>query len=218
VGNIVLATGEIKHRKASHPGILDVEEDTEEENEGKYMAQYDIATLAGGCFWCLEAVFKRLQGVEKVQSGYADSQVVNPSYRQVCSGSTGASEAIQVTYDPSVISYENLLDVFWHLHDPTTLNRQGNDVGTQYRSAIYYQNDQQKQAALASKAAMEEAGTYKNPIVTEITPLTNFYAAEEYHDDYYDNNRSAGYCVYVIDPKVQKLLKSYKKEVKAEYL
>jgi peptide-methionine (S)-S-oxide reductase len=181
------------------------------------MAQYDIATLAGGCFWCLEALFKRLKGVEKVKSGYAASQIAAPSYRQVCSGSTGAAEAIQVTYDPAVISYEDLLDVFWHLHDPTTLNRQGNDVGTQYRSAIYYHNDQQKQAAITSKAALEEAGIYKNPIVTEITPFTNFYPAEEYHDDYYDNNRSAGYCVYVIDPKVKKLLATYSNEVRSEY-
>ena len=181
------------------------------------MAQLDIATLAGGCFWCLEAIFKRLKGVEWVKSGYAASQVANPSYRQVCTGSTGAAEAIQVGYDPSVISYENLLDVFWHLHDPTTLNRQGNDIGTQYRSAIYYHHDEQTQAALASKAALEESGTYKNPVVTEITPFTNFYPAEDYHDDYYDNNRSAGYCVYVIDPKVKKLLKTYSNDVKPEY-
>jgi peptide-methionine (S)-S-oxide reductase len=181
------------------------------------MAEHDVATLAGGCFWCLEAVFKRVKGVEKVKSGYAASQVVNPSYKQVCTGSTGAAEAIQVTYDPAAISYDELLDVFWHLHDPTTLNRQGNDVGTQYRSAIYFHNDQQKQAALASKKALEEAGVYKHPVVTEITPFTNFYPAEEYHDDYYDNNRSAGYCVYVIDPKVKKLLTTYGNEVKSEY-
>jgi peptide-methionine (S)-S-oxide reductase len=181
------------------------------------MAKIDTATLAGGCFWCLEALFKRLKGVEWVKSGYAASKVANPSYQAVCTGSTGAAEAIQVGYDPAIISYENLLDVFWHLHDPTTLNRQGNDVGTQYRSAIYYHNDEQKQAALASKTALEAAGTYNHPVVTEITPFTNFYPAEDYHDDYYDNNRSAGYCRYVIDPKVNKLLKTYRDEVKTEY-
>jgi peptide-methionine (S)-S-oxide reductase len=181
------------------------------------MTTFETATLAGGCFWCLEAIFKRLKGVLWVKSGYAASQVANPSYREVCTGSTGAAEAIQVGYDPAVISYETLLDVFWHLHDPTTLNRQGNDVGTQYRSAIYFHNDEQKQAALASRAALEEAGTYKHPVVTEITPFTNFYPAEDYHDDYYDTNRSAGYCRYVIDPKIKKLLKTYSDEVKAEY-
>lgn len=181
------------------------------------MSQSATATLAGGCFWCTEAVFKRLRGVIAVQSGYAASQVANPSYKQVCTGTTGAAEGIQITYDPAIISYETLLDVFWSTHDPTTLNRQGNDVGTQYRSAIYYQNDEQKQAALASKAALEKAGTHRNPIVTEITAFTNFYPAEEYHSDYYDNNRSQGYCMVIIDPKVKKLLKTYGNELKEEY-
>jgi peptide-methionine (S)-S-oxide reductase len=167
------------------------------------------ATLAGGCFWCTEAVFKRLTGVTSVIPGYAASQVENPSYQEVCSGRTGAAEAIQITYDPTIIPYETLLDVFWHLHDPTTLNRQGNDVGTQYRSGVYYHNDEQQRIALASKTALEKSGTYKNPVVTEIAPFTNFYAAEDYHRDYYDNNRSASYCAFVIDPKIQKLLKAY---------
>ena len=177
------------------------------------MAQLETITLAGGCFWCTEAVFKRLRGVTSVVSGYAASQVKNPSYEQVCSGRTGAAEAIQVTYDPAVISYETLLEIFWHLHDPTTLNRQGNDVGTQYRSGIYYQNDEQKRVALASKEALEKSGAYKNPVVTEIVPFTNFYPAESYHKDYYDRNRSQGYCMFVIDPKVQKLLKQYRNVV-----
>jgi peptide-methionine (S)-S-oxide reductase len=178
------------------------------------MAQLDTATLAGGCFWCTEAIFKRLKGVVSVIPGYAASQVPNPTYRQVCTGRTGAAEAIQVTYDPSIISFETLLEIFWHTHDPTTLNRQGNDVGTQYRSGIYYHNGAQKEAALASKAALEKSGTYKNPIVTEIVPFTNFYPAEDYHRDYYDNNREQGYCMYVIDPKVRKLLKDYQDVVK----
>ncbi|HLZ57619.1 MAG TPA: peptide-methionine (S)-S-oxide reductase MsrA [Ktedonosporobacter sp.] len=178
------------------------------------MSQYDTAILAGGCFWCTEAIFKRLRGVISIVPGYADSKVANPSYAAVCTGKTGAAEAIQITYDPTVISYDKLLEIFWHLHDPTTLNRQGNDVGTQYRSAIYYQNEAQKEVALASKAATEKAKLYKKPIVTEISPFTNFYPAEDYHNDYYDNNRSQGYCMFVIDPKVQKLLKEYKNDLK----
>lgn len=178
------------------------------------MSQLETLTLAGGCFWCTEAIFNRLKGVTSVVPGYTASQVKNPSYEQVCSGRTGAAEAIQLTYDPAVISYDTLLDIFWHLHDPTTLNRQGNDVGTQYRSGIYYRNDEQKQLALASKAALEKSGAYKHPVVTEIVPFTNFYPAESYHKDYYDNNRSQGYCMFVIDPKVQKLLQKYRNVVK----
>jgi len=181
------------------------------------MSQFDTATLAGGCFWCTEAIFNRLKGVISVVPGYAASKVDNPSYKEVCTGRTGAAEAIQITYDPSVISYDKLLEIFWHLHDPTTLNRQGNDIGTQYRSAIFYHNDEQKQVALASKTGLEKSGTSKNPIVTEITAFTNFYPAEDYHIDYYDNNRSQPYCMFIIDPKVQKLLKDYRKELKAEY-
>ncbi|HLX55620.1 MAG TPA: peptide-methionine (S)-S-oxide reductase MsrA [Ktedonobacteraceae bacterium] len=178
------------------------------------MSQFETATLAGGCFWCTEAIFTRLKGVTSVVSGYAASQVENPSYKEVCSGRTGAAEAIQLTYDPSIISYEKLLEIFWHVHDPTTLNRQGNDVGTQYRSGVYYHNDEQKQIALASKEALEKSGAYKKPVVTEIVPFTNFYPAEDYHNEYYDRNRSQPYCMYVIDPKVQKLLREYKDELK----
>ncbi|HJT55212.1 MAG TPA: peptide-methionine (S)-S-oxide reductase MsrA, partial [Ktedonobacteraceae bacterium] len=163
-------------------------------------------------------VFERLKGVTSVVSGYAASRVDNPTYQEVCSGRTDAAEAIQVTYDPSVISLEVLLEIFWHMHDPTTLNRQGNDVGTQYRSAIFYANDEQKQIALASKEALEKSGAYKKPVVTEISPFTNFYAAEDYHKEYYDRNRYQPYCQYVIDPKVRKLLKEYRKEVKEEFV
>ena len=180
------------------------------------MSQFDTATLAGGCFWCTEAIFKQLKGVTSVVSGYAASQVENPSYQAVCSGRTGAAEAVQITYDPSVISYDTLLEIFWYTHDPTTLNRQGNDIGTQYRSAIFYHTDEQQHVALASKEALEASGTYKKPIVTEIVPFTNFYPAEDYHNDYYDRNRSQPYCMFVIDPKVQKLLKAYRNEVKDE--
>ncbi len=180
------------------------------------MSQFDTATLAGGCFWCTEAIFNRLKGVISVVSGYAASQVANPSYQEVCTGRTGAAEAVQITYDPSIISYDTLLEIFWHTHEPTTLNRQGNDVGTQYRSAIFYSNDEQKQIALASKEALEKSGAYNRPIVTEIVPFTNFYPAEDYHRDYYDRNRSQGYCMFVIDPKVKKLLKEYKQVLKDE--
>ena len=181
------------------------------------MSQFETATLAGGCFWCTEAIFNRLKGVTSVVPGYAASQEANPSYQAVCTGRTGAAEAIQITYDPSIISYDKLLEIFWHLHDPTTLNRQGNDVGTQYRSAIFYQNDEQNRIALASKEALEKSGAYKKPVVTEISPFTNFYPAEDYHKDYYDNNRSQPYCTFIIDPKVQKLLREYRKELKEEY-
>ncbi|MDQ4073193.1 MAG: peptide-methionine (S)-S-oxide reductase MsrA [Thermoproteota archaeon] len=175
-------------------------------------------TLASGCFWCSEAVFKRLNGVKSVVSGYSGGYVDNPSYNLVCSGETGHAEAVQIEFDPKIISFERILDVFWHTHDPTTLNRQGNDVGTQYRSAIFYHNQAQKEMAEKSKRMLEEEGTYKNPIVTEISPFRNFYPAEEYHKDYYDNNQDAPYCSYVIDPKVQKLLSKYKDNVKKEYV
>jgi peptide-methionine (S)-S-oxide reductase len=178
------------------------------------MAQLETATLAGGCFWCTEAIFNRLRGVTSVMPGYAASQVENPSYEAVCTGRTGAAEAVQITYDPDIISYETLLDIFWHTHDPTTLNRQGNDIGTQYRSAIFYHNERQKEEAEASKKALERSGAYSKPIVTEITPFTNFYPAENYHRDYYERNRSQPYCMFVINPKVQKLLKEYRKELK----
>ncbi len=178
----------------------------------------EIATLAGGCFWCSEAVFKRLKGVKSVVSGYSGGYVDNPSYNLVCSGETGHAEAVKIEFDPKIISFGKILDVFWHTHDPTTLNRQGNDVGTQYRSAIFYHNQTQKEMAERSKRMLEEEGVYKNPIVTEISPCRNFYPAEDYHKDYYDNNQDAPYCSYVIDPKVQKLLSKYKDDVKKEYV
>src|ERR1700680_153213 len=181
------------------------------------MAQLETATLATGCFWCTEAIFSRLKGVSSVVSGDASSKVANPSYQAVCSGRTGAAEAVQVTFDPSVISYDKLLEIFWHVHDPTTLNRQGNDVGTQYRSGIYYQSDEQKRVALASKEAIDKSGSYRKPVVTEIEPFTNFYPAEDYHQEYYDRNGNQPYCMAVIDPKVRKLLKEYRDELKEEF-
>jgi peptide-methionine (S)-S-oxide reductase len=170
----------------------------------------ETITLAGGCFWCTEAVFQRLRGVESVMSGYAGGQVENPTYEQVCSGRTGHAEAIQIVFDPEVISLETLLEVFFHLHDPTTLNRQGADVGTQYRSAIFYHDEKQKETAERVRNEVDASDAYHNPIVTEITPFTNFFAAEEYHRDFYDRNRANQYCQIVIDPKVSKLLRDYR--------
>ena len=150
--------------------------------------------------------------------GYTGGTANNPPYEQVCTGKTGYAEAIQIKFDPRIITFEKILDIFWHTHDPTTLNRQGNDVGTQYRSAIFYHDENQKNIAEKSKNELEEEGVFKDPIVTEITPLSNFYAAENYHKNYYENNRTAPYCNFVIDPKIHKLLLKYGNEIKQEYL
>ena len=176
-----------------------------------------IATLANGCFWCSEAIFKRLKGVKSVLPGYSGGMVENPSYEQVCTGKTGHTESIQIEFDPTVIPYEKILDVFWHTHDPTTLNRQGNDVGTQYRSAIFYHNQKQKEIAEKSKRDLEKAGVYKNPIVTEITPFKNFYVAEDYHKNYYEEHQDAPYCSVVINPKVRKLIQKYGNDLENRY-
>ena len=161
--------------------------------------------LGGGCFWCTEATFELVPGVKDVVSGYAGGHVKNPGYREVCEGTTGHAEVIRIDYDPSEVSLKSLLELFWTVHDPTTLNRQGNDVGPQYRSVIYYADDTQKQAAEASKTAAQEA--FSEPIVTEIAPLKTFYEAEAYHQDYFRKNPDAGYCQFVIKPKVKKLRK-----------
>ncbi len=179
--------------------------------------QRETATFAGGCFWCTEAVFKRLKGVTSVMPGYTGGDTDNPSYEEVSGGTTGHAEAIQVTFDPSIISFDQLLDVFFVTHDPTTLNRQGNDIGTQYRSAIFYNDDKQKKAVIAKKGKLEQEKKYSDPIVTEIVQYKNFFAADEDHKDYYDNNRIAPYCMFVIDPKIRKLMKDFKGEVKEEY-
>jgi peptide-methionine (S)-S-oxide reductase len=176
------------------------------------------ATLAGGCFWCVEAVFKRLRGVNSVMSGYAGAGSVAPSYEAVSSGATPFAEAIQIGFDPAVISFEKILDVFWAVHDPTTLNRQGNDIGRQYRSVIFYHDAEQKSQAENSVQQLAKSGKYAQKIVTAIEPFSNFFAAEQYHRDYYDQNRSAGYCRLVIDPKIQKLYKDFKADLKEDYL
>jgi len=175
------------------------------------------ATFAGGCFWCTEAIFKRLKGVMSVTPGYSGGKTSDPHYDEVSSGSTGHAEAIQIEFDPSVIPYQRLLEIFWHTHNPTTLNQQGNDMGTQYRSMILYHSDQQKEAAEKSKEDLEKSGQYKDPIVTDIQPFEKFYTAEEYHKDYYDRNQDAPYCTFVIDTKIKKLLSLYGNDVKEEY-
>lgn len=173
------------------------------------------ATFGGGCFWCLEAVYQDLIGVEKVVSGYSAGQMKNPTYQQVCSGMTGHAEVIQVTYDPDVISYTDLVDIFWNIHDPTTLNRQGADVGTQYRSIILTHSDEQKAIAEQSKAETDASSLWSDPIVTEIEPLTIFYPAEDYHQNYFNDNPNQPYCRMVVSPKVKKFRKSYQEKLKA---
>lgn len=173
-------------------------------------AKLDTATFAAGCFWCVEAVFQQLDGVKKVISGYTGGQIINPTYKQVCTGLSGHAEACQVIYDPSKVNYETLLQAFWSSHDPTTLNRQGNDVGTQYRSAIFYHNEQQRLLAVKYKADLDRSGAYEKPIVTEISPDTTFYVAEDYHQNYYNQNKTEGYCQYVIRPKIEKIQKVFK--------
>lgn len=172
------------------------------------------ATLAGGCFWCLEAVYNELRGVEKVESGYSGGQVENPSYQSVCTGSTGHAEVVQITFDPKVVSYKELLQVFFTIHDPTTLNRQGADVGTQYRSAIFYRDEEQKAIAVQVIAEIEAKKIWDAPIVTQLQPLRDFYKAEEYHQNYFARNPYQGYCQVIIAPKVAKFRKLFLEQLK----
>ncbi|MGE5143358.1 MAG: peptide-methionine (S)-S-oxide reductase MsrA [Acidobacteriota bacterium] len=175
----------------------------------------EVATLAGGCFWCLDAVFRGLKGVEQVVSGYAGGTVANPSYEAVCTGRTGHAEVVQVTFDPTVLSYRDLVAVFFGIHDPTTLNRQGADAGTQYRSAIYYHGAEQERTAREVIAELERDQVFDSPIVTEVAPFTVFYPAEEYHQDYFRRNPGQGYCRAVIAPKVAKFRKEHLERLKA---
>ncbi len=176
---------------------------------------YDTATLGTGCFWCTEAIFEELKGVKSAVSGYSGGQVENPTYKQVSTGETGHTECIRVIYDPYIISFDELLEVFWQVHDPTTLNRQGADVGTQYRSAIFYHNEEQKQKAENYKAELNKSGAFNDPIVTEIAAATIFYEAENYHQEYYANNKNSNpYCSIVIQPKLEKFRKVFKDKLK----
>lgn len=188
------------------------------ENQGNIsstMSNMELATLAGGCFWCLEAVYQQLKGVHKVESGYAGGTVASPTYQQVCSGKTGHAEVVQITFDPAIVSYAELLQVFFTIHDPTTLNRQGADVGTQYRSAIFYHSAAQQATAQQVMAEITAARLWERPIVTELVPLTIFYKAEDYHQNYFRNHPSQPYCQVVIAPKVAKFRKLYFEKLQA---
>lgn len=180
----------------------------------KMNERLEIATLGSGCFWCTEAFFLRVKGIESVVSGYSGGKGKNPTYKEVCSGLTGHAEVVQVKFDPSVITFGEVLEIFWNTHDPTTLNQQGADVGTQYRSVVFYHSDEQKKIAEAYKKQLDQSGIYKKPIVTEITPFSIFYPAEDYHQNYFELNPNQGYCQYVIRPKVEKFQKQYQSKLK----
>ena len=177
-------------------------------------SKMDTATFGNGCFWCTEAIFQQLEGVESVESGYSGGHVVNPSYEEVCNKTTGHAEVLRIVYDPKKISFDELLEVFWQTHDPTTLNRQGNDVGPQYRSVIFYHNEEQKQKAEKYKVELDKSGAFDNPIVTVIESLKNYYPAEDYHQNYYKNNPNQGYCYFVIKRKVEKFKKVFGTKLK----
>jgi peptide-methionine (S)-S-oxide reductase len=171
--------------------------------------KYEQATFGAGCFWCVEAIYEIIEGVVHVESGYSGGHVTNPSYRQVTTGRTGHAEVARIHFDPSIVSYEDLLEVFWHTHDPTTLNRQGNDEGPQYRSVIFFHSDEQKAIAETSLKKMDASGLWDDPAVTTIEPLINYFVAENYHQNYFENNPTAGYCSYIIAPKVKKFKKDF---------
>lgn len=174
----------------------------------------ETATFGAGCFWCSEAIFQNVDGVVKVESGYSGGKVKNPTYKEVCSGLTGHAEVVQLTFDPNKVSYDELLEIFWQTHDPTTLNQQGADVGTQYRSVIFYHSDDQRKKAEYYKARLEQEGAFNKPIVTEIVPASPFYKAEDYHQNYYNLNNNAPYCTYVIKPKLEKFKKAFHDQLK----
>lgn len=184
------------------------------ESKTENTGNMDTATFGAGCFWCVEAVFQQLEGVQKVESGYSGGHVKNPAYREVCNGTTGHAEVCQITYDKSKIGFKDLLEVFWKTHDPTTLNQQGNDHGTQYRSVIFYHNQEQKELAEKYKTELNKSGAWDNPVVTEISPYSTFYKAEDYHQNYFNQNGSEPYCRFVIQPKVEKFQKVFRDKMK----
>ena len=187
---------------------------SQEINNKLHKMDTKVATFGSGCFWCSEAIFNRLEGVIKVEPGFSGGHTKNPTYNEVITGETGHAEVAQITYNPEIVSYSTLLEVMWKTHDPTTLNRQGGDVGTQYRSVIFYHDDEQKSLAEDYMAALDSAKIWENPIVTEIVPLVKFYVAEDYHNDYYENNPTNSYCSFVITPKVEKFEKVFKNKLK----
>lgn len=190
------------------------QQDTSKMKEQFDQTKMDTAVLGGGCFWCLDAVYRRMKGVKTVESGYANGTLKNPTYREVCTGNTGHAEVVKIIFDSSQCSYAEILEVFWRIHNPTTLNRQGNDVGTQYRSGIYYLNDTQKETALKSRDAAVEAKLWDGTFVTEIVPLSCYYVAEAYHQDYFTNNPDQPYCIYVVGEKVDKFKKLFRDKMK----
>jgi len=193
-----------------------------EKNQFNYMitnadaAKMDTATFGTGCFWCTEAIFQQVEGVSKVISGYSGGKVDNPTYKQVCTGTTGHAECLNVIYDPTVVSFDDLLEIFWQVHDPTTLNRQGNDVGTQYRSVVFYHTDVQKTKVQKYIGELNKSGAWDNTIVTTLEPYGKFYPAEDYHQNYYNQNGGEGYCQFVIRPKVEKFQKVFKSKLKKQ--
>lgn len=201
---------------ADSEGAPGAEAEATANGEAPPAAEGTVATFGNGCFWCTEAIFERMEGVEKAVSGYMGGTVENPSYKMVCTGKTGHAEVVQVTYDPNVVSYEDLLKAFWSTHDPTTLNQQGHDIGTQYRSAVFFHNDSQRASAEYYMQRLEDEGAFDKPIVTEITKASTFYPAEQEHQDYYALNPFAGYCQAVIAPKVQKFKKAFGEQLKEE--
>ncbi len=209
-GAVMLCLTSCAQKSNNHPVKSSLNEPVMSEN-----AKLDTITLGGGCFWCVEAIYQRLNGVVSVTSGYAGGKVKNPTYREVCSGLTGHAESVQIVYDQNIVSLAEIFRVFFKVHDPTTLNRQGNDEGTQYRSVIFYRNDEQKKVAEEIKAGLDKSGAFNSPIVTEITPFTNFYKAEDYHQDYYNLNKNSNpYCQFVIVPKIEKFEHYFKDELK----
>lgn len=178
------------------------------------LESYSQAVLGAGCFWCTEAVYQRLVGVKYVEPGYANGNIKNPTYIEVCTGNTGFAEVAKIYFDEKVLSYRELLEVFFKTHDPTTLNKQGNDLGTQYRSGIYFINDAQKETALEMRKIIDDSGIYPNKVVTEVLPLENYYEAEDYHHNYYNDNKNQPYCTFVISPKIDKLEKLFKEKLK----
>lgn len=203
-------TGNATGTDTSNKVIFTTAKEKNKANMSDTTIHYDTATLGAGCFWCVEAIFQDLNGVISVASGYSGGSISNPTYREVCSGRTGHAEVCQIVYNPKILSFDELLEVFWTTHDPTTLNQQGADIGTQYRSAIFYHSDEQRKTAEEYKQKLNEANAYPNPIVTEIAPYTAFYKAEDYHQNYYNQNGSEPYCRIVIQPKVDKFKKVFK--------
>jgi peptide-methionine (S)-S-oxide reductase len=211
---LVSACGQSKSKNLNSMSIPENSPNTTVDLSKISSSNIDTITLGAGCFWCIEAVFQRLNGVLTVKSGYAGGQVKNPTYKEVCSGTTGHAEVAQIVFDKTKVTFDEILEVFWKTHDPTTLNQQGADIGTQYRSAVFYHNEEQKQIAEKYKVEINKSGAYPNPVITEIVALNNYYPAEDYHQNYFNQNGNEGYCRYVIQPKVEKFEKIFKDKLK----